>query len=140
MSYNRRNEDEVKDIAQRLENEAGLRIWLDQWNLVPGEPWQEAIEEALDSCATCVVFWGPRGLGPWQHEEMRTALDRRVRERDYRVIPVLLPGCPEPEDRKMPPFLQRVTWVDFRKGLDDLAAFKKLVAGIRGVAPGPEGV
>ena len=140
LSYNRSIEDEVKDLAQRLENESGLQIWLDKWNLVPGEPWQEAVEEALDDCATCVVFWGPKGLGPWQHEEMRAALARRVRERGYRVIPVLLPGCPEPEEGKMPSFLQRVTWVDFRKGLDDAAAFKKLVAGIRGVAPGPEGV
>ena len=55
------------------------------------------------------------------------------------MIPVLLPGCPEPEEAKMPSFLTRVTWVDFREGLDDSEAFKNLVAGIRGVVPGPDG-
>jgi hypothetical protein len=29
-----------------------------------------------------------------------------------------------------------MTWVDFRGGLDDEDAFRRLVAGIRGVAPG----
>jgi len=137
LSYQRTNQKAVEYLARRL-RKAGLQVWLDRWNLIPGEPWQEAVEEALDDCATCAVFWGPRGLGPWQNEEMRAALERRVRERSYRVIPVLLPGCPEPEEAKMPPFLKRITWVDFRKGLDDSGAFKNLVAGIRGMAPGPD--
>jgi hypothetical protein len=137
LSYQRTDKEAVEYLARRL-REAGLQVWLDRWNLIPGEPWQEAVEEALDDCATCAVFWGPRGLGPWQNEEMRVALERRVREQNYRVIPVLLPGCPEPEKAKMPSFLKRVTWVDFRGGLDDSDAFKSLVAGIRGMAPGPD--
>jgi DNA-binding NarL/FixJ family response regulator len=137
LSYQRTDQKAVKYLARRL-REAGLQAWLDRWNLIPGEPWQEAVEEALDQSRTCAVFWGPRGLGPWQNEEMRAALERRVRERSHRVIPVLLPGCPEPEEAKLPHFLKRVTWVDFREGLDDSNAFKNLVAGIRGIAPGPD--
>ncbi|MBN1810434.1 MAG: hypothetical protein JXA14_01205 [Anaerolineae bacterium] len=34
-------------------------------------------------------------------------------------------------------FLSRLTWVDFRSGLDDADAFHRFVFGIRGVAPGP---
>lgn len=138
LSYQRADQKAVKYLARRLMNEASLQPFLDKWHLVPGEPWQEALEEALDQSRTCAVFWGPRGLGPWQNEEMRAALERRVQERSYRVIPVLLPGCPEPEEAKMPPFLRRMTWVDFREGLNDSEAFKNLVAGIRGVVPGPD--
>jgi len=138
LSYQRTDQEAVKYLARRF-REAGLQAWLDRWSLIPGEPWQEAVEKALDDCATCAVFWGPRGLGPWQNEEMRAALERRVPERSHRVIPVLLPGCPEPEKAKMPSFLKRVTWVDFRKGLDDSDAFKNLVAGIQGIAPGSDG-
>ena len=39
----------------------------------------------------------------------------------------------------MPRFLRRMTWVDFRSGLDDEDTFRRLVAGIRGVAPGASG-
>ena len=119
-------------------NEQGLRPFLDKWHLIPGAPWQEALEEALDRSGTCAVFLGAGGLGPWENEEMRAALDERVRDKSFRVIPVLLPGA-EPKDKKtLPLFLRRLTWVDFRGGLDDPEAFQRLVAGVRGVAPGPQ--
>jgi hypothetical protein len=109
---------------------------INKWHLVPGEPWEEALGEALDQSKTCAVFLGPNKLGPWENEEMRVALDERVRNKSFRVIPVLLPGA-EPKDRKtLPRFLSRLTWIDFRGGLDDPETFRRLVAGIRGLAPG----
>ena len=70
---------------------------------------------------------------------MRVALEKRVadRSRRYRVIPVLLPGADPADPATLPRFLSRLTWVDFRQGLDDAEAFRRLVAGIHGVAPGP---
>jgi hypothetical protein len=70
---------------------------------------------------------------------MRVALNQRVRDPDFRVIPVLLPDASMPERSRLPPFLARLTWVDFRAGLDDADAFYRLVCGIKGVAPGPPG-
>jgi hypothetical protein len=60
----------VKEIARRLKAE-GIEPWLDEWNLIPGDAWQPAIEDALRQCATCAVFVGPGALGGWQNEEMR---------------------------------------------------------------------
>ncbi len=36
----------VEALAQRLREE-GLKPFLDKWHLVPGEPWQKALEEVL---------------------------------------------------------------------------------------------
>src|SRR5580692_611838 len=82
---------------------------------------------------------GPGGLGPLQNEEMRAAIDRRVREsvRRFRVIPVLLPGAEPAERSSLPTFLTATTWVEFRDSLDDADAFHRLVCGIRGLEPGP---
>jgi hypothetical protein len=55
-----------------------VHLLLDKWNLIPGDPWQPAIEEALAQSDTCVVFFGPLGLGPWQGTtwvEFRHSLD-----------------------------------------------------------------
>ena len=138
LSYSSADKPAVEALAQRL-LAAGIRPWLDSWNLVPGDPWEEAIEQALDTCGTCAVFLGPSGIGPWHNEEMRVALDRRARDRTrtFRVIPVLLPGADPADPATLPRFLGRMTWVDFRGGLDDVEAFRRLEAGIRGVAPGP---
>ena len=91
-------------LARCLEDEAGLRPFLDKWHLVPGEPWQEALEDALDASRTCAVFIGPSDIGPWENEEMRSALDTRVSNTDFRVIPVILPGATMPERQGVAPF------------------------------------
>jgi hypothetical protein len=138
LSHNSTDKPAVEELARRLVN-AGIQPWLDKWNLVPGEPWQEGLKEALDACQTVAVFLGPTGISPWENEEMRLALEERVRDKSRRVIPVLLPGAPDPREKPLPRFLRRLTWVDFRRGLDDEDAFQRLVAGIHGVAPGASG-
>lgn len=136
LSHHSSDKPQVERLAVRLEDEAGLKPFLDKWHLVPGQPWQEELEAALDQSATCAVFVGPNGLGAWENEEMRSALDDRVRNQKFCVIPVLLPGANPQNAQTLPRFLRRLTWVDFRAGLDDAEAFKRLVAGIRKQAPG----
>ena len=131
LSHATHDKPKVEDLARRLKAE-GLKPFLDKWHLVPGEPWQEAIEIAMARSRTCLVFVGPGPLGPWQNEEMRSALDMRVRDNSRRVIPVLLPGA---SLSVLPPFLARLTWVDFRSGFNDPQAFQRLVRGIQGKEP-----
>src|SRR5215469_5137849 len=137
LSHSNADKPAVEVLARRLARE-GIQVWLDKWHLVPGDHWQPAIERALADSATCVVFVGPCGLGPWQNEEMRAAIDRRVADssRRFRVIPVLLPGAERAERSSLPTFLAGTTWVEFRDSLDDQDAFHRLVYGIRGLEPG----
>lgn len=138
LSHNEEDKPAVEKLARRLEDEARLHPFLDKWHLIPGEPFQEAIEEALKQSRTCAVFIGPGGTSPWQNEEMRAAIDRRVGESEgrFRVIPVLLPGAERGERGRLPTFLIRTTWVEFGESLDDADAFRYLVAGIKGEPPG----
>jgi hypothetical protein len=136
LSHNSQDKPAVERLAHRLTDEAGLQPFLDKWHLVPGEPWQEALEQALGQSRACAVFIGPRGISPWEHEEMRAAIEQRVADRAFRVIPVLLPGAERGERGRLPAFLTRATWVEFREGLDDADALHRLVAGIKGIPPG----
>ena len=70
---------------------------------------------------------------------MRAALEHRISgsRGKFSVIPVLLPEAQRPQDRDLPMFLKRMTWVDFQKGFNDDEAFRRLVCGVRGLAPGP---
>src|SRR5262249_7740500 len=131
LSHNSADKVSVERLAEELEKR-GLACWLDEWNLVPGDPWQIAIEAALGQCDSCVVFFGPLGLGPWQNEEMRLALQRRVnsRERRLRVLPVILPGGQRAKESDVPGFLQGTTWVEFRQSLEEEDAFYRLECGI----------
>src|ERR1019366_3221778 len=124
LSYNRDDRETVEFLARKLRCE-GISVWVDMWNLVPGELWQPGIEEALNTSSACGVFIGPSGIGPWQHEEMRAAIDRRVRVTTdrFRVIPVILPGASEVD---LLAFLVATTWVKFTTLHEDVA-FHQLV-------------
>jgi hypothetical protein len=139
LSHNSDDKQAVEECARRLE-QARISTFLDKWHLVPGEPWQPAVEEALGKSEACVVFVGPSGLSPWQNEEMRAAIARQVERRGHalRVVPVLLPGGERGQRSRLPDFLANRTWAEFtRDTLDDENAFHRLKCGILGIAPGP---
>ncbi len=137
LSHNSHDKPSVEQIALWLEDEAKLKVWLDKWNLVPGDPWQEDLERALDQSHCCVVFLGPHGIGSWQNEEMRVAISKRVSRKAMRVVPVLLPNALRPEkESELPDFLRRLTWVKFSDRLDEPETLYRLLCGIQGIAPG----
>ena len=114
-------------VIQRLYAEveiAGLRVWLDQEVLVPGERWPAAVQDALESVAANVVFLGPSGFSPHQRNEVQAILARQSR----RVIPVFL--CEAPEDMELPAIIASYHALDFRL-LAPSAGIAKLIQGIR---------
>ena len=114
----------------------GLPEWrmydrvLDEWELRPGLPWQEVLEEQIGQVRAAAVFIGKSGLGPWQNVEMK-AFIRQFVKRGCPVIPVVLKDATKKP--KLPPFLEGMTWVDFRK--DEPDPFDQLVWGITGERP-----
>lgn len=138
LSHNSRDKEVVEHIAEKLQG-AGIEPWLDKWHLVPGVPWQDALAEGLRSSAACALFFGPHDLGSWAIQELDEARNRAAQDRSFRLIPVLLPGLPDPFDpNRLPPFVGTRTWVDLRRGIEDERAFEILIRAIRGLPPGPD--
>ena len=129
LCYNRSDKEEVQKIRQQLQQE-GIKPWVDEWDLLPGRPWQTALEEQIGLIKSAAVFVGVNGIGPWQREELNAFL-REFVGRGCPVIPVLLQDAPlEP---KLPIFLQAMQWVDFRKERPN--PLGQLIGGIQGVVP-----
>lgn len=131
LSHNSKDKPAVRQIAEVLK-QRGLKVWLDEWELVPGRPWQDALEEIIQTTLTAAVLVGKDGLGPWEIPEMRGCLSEFV-NRKLPVIPVLLPNAPNQPD--LPLFLKQFTWVDLRSGLTK-DGLDQLEWGITGVKPG----
>ena len=129
LSHSSADKPVVEAIAVRLRDEAGLRPFLDEWHLVPGEPWIPALEQALERSTTVAVFFGPQGRGAWHDQETQLALVLAAEAHGKRVIPVLLPGARR-ED--VGGFMRLRTWVEHVQD----EGFARLVAGITGRAPG----
>jgi hypothetical protein len=130
LSHNTKDKPTVRELADALAVR-GLEPWLDERELVPGRPWQEALEQIIQSTKTAAVLFGPSGLGPWEQPEMRACLGEFI-DRNLPVIPVLLPGAPDKP--QLPLFLRVFTWVDLRDGLTQ-DGIDRLVWGITGERP-----
>ncbi len=130
LSYNSKDRPAVIRLAARMKAQ-GLKVWLDVEELIPGRPWQEALESNIKSIHAAAVLVGKEGIGPWQSREMRSYL-RKFVEHGKPVIPVLLEGCPETPE--LPLFLEDLTWVDCRDGKED-EGFWRLVWGVTGKKP-----
>ncbi|MCX7110039.1 MAG: TIR domain-containing protein [Proteobacteria bacterium] len=126
LSHNSRDKRIVRELTKALESR-DLRVWLDEEQLVPGRPWQEALETIIQTTQAVVVLIGESGLGPWEEPEMRACLSEFV-NRKLPVIPVLLPGTHAAP--KLPLFLKSFTWVDLRGGLTE-DGLDQLELGIR---------
>lgn len=137
FSFNGQDRSAVDHVGEALREplrEEGLRVWLGEEELQPGTPWLPDLEQALKHSQAVVVFIGSSGIGRWQGPEIEGALIEQVR-RGRPVIPVILPGAPDPDNLDLPLFLRRNTWVIFHGGLDDRDAIDRLLFGITGKNP-----
>lgn len=133
LSHNSKDKPSVRTLKNKLEEDHGLKCWLDEEELPPGVPWQPLLEKGIRNSKSVAVLVGNDGEGPWQAEETMAALELAVREQ-LPVIPALLPSAPQKPD--LPMFLANRGWVDLRGGLkkDDV---DKLVWGVTGKKSNP---
>ncbi|MBN2441076.1 MAG: leucine-rich repeat domain-containing protein, partial [Spirochaetales bacterium] len=129
LCHNSKDKTKIKEIGTKLKT-AGIKPWLDEWHLRPGDIWIDALEKQINGTKTALIFIGPEGNGPWQTMEIRGFL-QTLAEKRCRIIPVILPDCTEEPEISL--FLKPITWVDYRK--TDPDPFKQLLFGITGQNP-----
>ena len=132
LSHSHIDAEVVEALAEQLDD-VNLVVWLDKWNSIPGEKFQQAIAKGLNKARSCAVCIGEQTPMGWFREEIERALNRQTVDESFRVIPVLLPNA---DTSNVDDFLELRTWVDFENGIEDERAFHNLVCGIKGKPPG----
>jgi hypothetical protein len=126
LAHNSQDKAQVRAIANKLKRR-GLKPWIDEEQILPGRPFQDVIQQAIQDVKSAAIFIGPGGLGKWQILELRSLISRFV-DANIPVIPVLLPGVEGiPGDLL---FLKELNWVNFANGIDDVETLDKLESGI----------
>jgi nucleotide-binding universal stress UspA family protein len=106
LSYNRRDKDAVRSIAQRLRSR-GLRPWMDERQLRPGLPWQPQLDEIIARVPAAALVIGAQ-RSPWQAKEIFAFIQQSV-SWGCVIVPALLPDA---NTADLPVFLQGLTWVN----------------------------
>jgi hypothetical protein len=133
LSHSHSDAEYVEKLGGLLEDEKGLRAWLDKWVITPGGSFQQAIAKGLNEAKSCAVFLGSKPTGGWFEMEYEAALNLQAQDKSFRVIPVLLPGA---DPKTVNIFLALNDWVDFREEKNFEYALHRLACGVKGVAPG----
>jgi WD40 repeat protein len=126
LSFSSADRPTVEALDGRL-RQLGVRPFLDRHELRPGLPWIAAIEDAMNRSLAAAIVVGPHGFGNVQQYERDLAVVRQSRDREFPVIPVLLPGCETPPTG----FLELLTWIDLREGYERPGALEGLMAAAR---------
>lgn len=123
LSHSGEDSENARELAGQL-REVGMNVWLDVDNLKPGDLWQKRIEEALQTSTAFLVYVGKSGVKGWVDREVRFALSRNVKEKDFPIIPVLGPGSNQTE---LPSFLMQHQYLDLRSGIKDNKKIKEIL-------------
>lgn len=114
----------VKDVAAKL-HAAGIEVWLDAWNIAPGDDFVAEINSALVSCDAAVIFFSHAvAEGPWIQKEI-SYLIKSATEKRMPVIPVMLDG-----DAEVPALLATAD----RVGIGEI---QRLIDRLLGKSPAP---
>jgi hypothetical protein len=127
LSHSHWDRTRVARLAERL-RERGLRVWLDDWVIQPGDDIYAAIENGLDHSRTLLLCLSQAAIdSDWVKLERNTTLFRDPMNNERRFVPVLLEEC------QLPATLGRFLYVDWRAEAD--AELAKL---IEACAPPPK--
>ena len=123
LSHNHKDKPRVRKLAQQLQ-QAGLRVWFDEWNVQGGDIIALKVDEGLEQSRVLVLCISSNSLSSgWVALERSTAVHRDPSNNERRFIPILLDEC------ELPDTLRRYKTVDFRQ--DEAAAFAELLAAFK---------
>ena len=93
LSHASADKPAVWELAERLKRD-GLRVWLDEWVIQPGDSIPLAIEQGLESSRTLVLVMSQAAFdSEWVTLERHTALFRDPTNRQRRFVPLRLDDC-----------------------------------------------
>ena len=123
LSYSSKDKEIVTALAERLKKD-GLRVWLDSWEIKPGDSIPLKIQQELEQSRTLIMCMSPAYFGSeWGTVEHQTLLFRDPTNAQRRFIPLLIEDCTRPD------IIAQFAYVDWRALSDD--AYAEILASCR---------
>jgi len=132
VSHKSEHKPWVEWLSKALKG-CGRSVFLDIWNLTPGDNWVEGLHRGLEGARSAVLVATPEVVNSgWVRQEYDSLLRRRQAEPSFRLIPIVFGDIPNL------PFLKDLQAVDFRDPARYRESFHRLLCGLEGREPGSE--
>lgn len=127
LSYSSKDKEPVHALAERLRND-GLRVWLDKWEIKPGDLIPLKIQHGLEKSNTLLMCMSSAYFdSEWGKVEHNTLIFRDPTNLGRRLIPLLMDDCTPPD------VIAQFAYIDWRKQSDE--EYGKLVTACQGKGP-----
>src|ERR1022692_1942485 len=109
LSHSSTDKAVVRELATRLQND-GLRVWLDEWVIQPGDLISSAVENGLENSRVLLLFMSAQAIASdWVRLERSTVIFRDPTNAQRRFIPIRL------DDVAIGDTLKQYAYIDWRK-------------------------
>ncbi len=90
LSHSSNDKEKVRTLAKDLQ-EAGLTVWLDEWEICVGDSITQKIQSGL-STSTYIAIWLTQHAvtSGWVQKEWQTKFGVEVQEGNVAVLPLLI--------------------------------------------------
>lgn len=118
LSHSHKDKDPVHRLARRLQ-EAGLKVWLDEWQIKPGDYIFLKVEDGLSRSRALVLCMTVNTFGSeWVQMELGTVMFRDPVNSERRFLPLLMADCEIPDN------IRGYAYIDYRQ--ESAEAFQRL--------------
>lgn len=128
LSHSHKDKPFVRRLARDLESR-GVRVWIDEAEMMIGDSLVAKIGAAIDSMAFVGAVLSRHSVeSPWVTRELEIALNHEIAGRRVKVLPLVIDEC------IIPPFLVGKLYGDFRGGAqyqDSLELLMRRLSGGR---------
>lgn len=108
LSHSTRDQEFVRKLAEDLAF-CEVDVWIDEWELQPGDSLQDVIGQALNASRFVAIVLGDNFTDSrWASDEMKQAFARERRENRVVVVPLLAGSIP------LPAFIEDKFYIDLR--------------------------
>ena len=118
LSHTKLDKSFARQLAYDLK-EAGVEVWLDEWEIRVGDSLREKIESGIQESGWLVVILSPRAVeSQWVQREISAAFTRELDSKRVFILPVLIDKCEIPillRDKKYANFTR-----NYVEGLQEL--------------------
>jgi len=108
----------------------GIDVWLDKWEMLPGDSLVEKIfEEGLKNATAVIVVLSKNSINKkWVKEELKTAIIKRINT-DSKLIPIILDNL---QRNELPQAIQDTVWETITDTNNFIQSADRIIASLYG--------
>ncbi|WP_411725612.1 toll/interleukin-1 receptor domain-containing protein [Methyloglobulus sp.] len=124
ISHNKADKQIAKKLGKHL-LARNIDVWFDEWTIYAGDSLTDSIANGISRANVFLLIASENSMtSRWVHEELRIAIQKRMSDRDFKVITIKI------DEHPLHPFLSDYLWIDYTNSRNFKSVTNKLVSSI----------